>query len=831
MKKLTIGILAHVDAGKTTCAEGLLYTSGALKQMGRVDHGDTVLDYDAQERQHGITIYAKETHFHWKNTEVYVIDTPGHVDFSSEMERTLQVLDLAVVLINGQDGVQSHTRTIQQCLKQYHVPAVIFVNKMDISHLTEAELMQDLHKEWGDSCIQWNTADRDENLAMLNEQMLDEYTETGSISEGEIQHAFYQRECFPVLFGSALKLDGIQGLADLINFLSLEREYPSSFGAVVYKVSEDEKGNRLTHLKITGGTLKAKQKINDTAKVDQIRSYSGTQFQLLLQAEAGDTIAVTGLRDFEPGMGLGFEKDRSAPLLKGFMNYELVLPEGSSELILADTCKKLAEEDPQLHISMDEHTGRIHVQIMGDMQKEILQKRIFEDSGIMVGFSEGRIIYQETIAAAVEGAGHFEPLRHYAEVHIRLEPLQRGEGIRVENECPMDMLSSAFQKNILSALERHHHRGVLTGSPLTDVRIVLTAGRGSLKHTSGGDFMQVSSRAVRQALMKADSILLEPYEAFELFVPSENLSRVLYDMEQRNADVKVEELSEENMRITGNGPVRTLMNYQRELTALSGGRGRISSSLTGYAPSHAQETLTEESGYDPEMDLRNPADSVFCAEGTGYTVSWREADSHMHIQEKNADSSSSLMMEKIRVRDEDLKTILIKAGGNNRNAEKLNAENRRKNTKEKEEKQEKKVQPEILPGLLMVDGYNMIFSWDSLSELAEESLAMARDRLIDDLYNYLPYSGEPIVLVFDGYKVRDNIGTEIQKGDLKIIYTKEGETADAYLEKSAYELKGRYRVTYATSDALIQNAVFSQGGSRLPARGLERELKRRNVIL
>lgn len=835
MKKITIGIVAHVDAGKTTCIESMLLNAGVIRKAGRVDHADTVLDYDAQERSHGITIYSKEAFYQYENTEVYVIDTPGHVDFSSEMERSLQVLDLAVILINGQDGVQAHTETIWKCLEHYGIPCVIFVNKMDIAHYTQEELLDNLSKNCSDMCIAWDNVDRNDALAMISDEILEGYSTSGEIDMGLVIDAFYQRKWFPVLFGSALKNAGVEELMHLIDTLAIEKEYPEAFGARVYKISMDASGNRLTHVKITGGVLKAKDIVGDGEKVDQIRRYNGTEYVMLQEACAGMVVSLKGLNTFESGQGMGFEEDESAPLLAAYMNYELVLPVGANALVLADTVKELASEDPTLQIQVDEKTKKIQVQIMGEMQKEVLQKKIEDRSGIKVGFSTGRIVYQETIRSVVEGAGHFEPLRHYAEVHLRLEPLPVGSGIQVVSACSSDVLSSAWQRSILSALERKHHRGVLTGSFLNDVKIVLVAGKGNIKHTSGGDFRQAACRAVRQALMKAENVVLEPYYDFVLHVPATALSRALYDLESKHASVEVEEEADGSMKIIGSGPVRTMVNYQNEVIAYTKGKGRFQAQLKGYLPSQAQEEIIERIGYDPDSDLANPSDSVFCANGSGYSVSWDKADAYMHIQLKEESSVPSYQNVRYRVSEADMNYIASLTSGKNRNVEKEQAK-KRAEQKAKEEKERvkalRKVQAEKqLEELLIVDGYNMIYSWDSLKEIAYEDLANARDKLITYLYNYLPYLEHDIWVVFDGYQVKGNIGSKFHKKGLTVIYTKADETADAFLEKSAYDLKDKYRVTYATSDALIQNAVFSQGGFRMSAKELESRLLLKHVIV
>lgn len=833
MKKITIGIVAHVDAGKTTCIESMLFHAGVIRKAGRVDHKDTVMDFDEQERGHGITIYSKEAHFTWKDADVYVIDTPGHVDFSSEMERSLQVLDLAVVVINGQDGVQSHTETIFQCLEHYHVPFIIFVNKMDIAHFTKDELLEDLRKHCSDMCVDWASSDKDEMLAMIDDDILQEYSQTGVIDFKMLQDAFYERKWFPVLFGSALKNDGVDALLDLMNEISREVEYPDSLGGRVYKISMDDAGNRLTHVKITGGILKAKDVINEE-KVDQIRVYNGTSFVMVKQAEAGMVVCLKGIQSLESGQGIGFEEGVNEPVLAAYMNYELVLPSGANALVLADACKQLASIDPTLAISVDEKTKRIHVQIMGEMQMEVLQKKIEELSGIKVGFSTGRIVYQETIKEAVEGAGHFEPLRHYAEVHVLLEPLKQGSGKEVKSIVSTDMVSSSWQKSILSALEKKQHRGVLTGSLLTDVRITLVAAKGHIKHTVGGDFRQAACRAVRQALMKAESALLEPYYAFVLDLPNESLSRALYDLDMKGAHVEVDTNDDGSMHIHGDGPVRTMMNYQNEVVSYTKGKGRFQASLKGYFPTSQQDEIVASFDYHPENDLKNPSDSVFCANGSGFSVPWDKADEYMHIQPKE-ESSVSYQNVRYKVSNEDLSYIDSLTAGKNRNLEKMEAK-KRAQEKEKQERvrveELRKVQAsKNLEELLIVDGYNMIYAWDSLKGIAYEDIGLARDQLITYLYNYLPYLEHDIWVVFDGYQVKGNIGTTLHKKGLTIIYTKADQTADAYLEKSAYDLKNRYHVTYATSDALIQNAVFSQGALRMSAKELESRLILKNVIL
>jgi small GTP-binding protein len=817
MKKQTVGIVAHVDAGKTTCIEALLYKSGTIRKLGRVDHRDTIMDYDEEERSHGITIYAKEGHFDWKDTRFYLIDTPGHVDFSAEMERSLSILDFAVLVINGQDGVQPHTETIWKCLAHYHIPVIVFINKMDISYIPSEQLLKDLHAKCSDACIAYGSQGYEEELSLCSDDMLEEYSREGQFKKETLLDAFYERKFFPVLFGSALKLEGIEELMDLMSFFSSERAYPEDFGARVYNISTDEKGDRLTHVKITGGILKAKDKINEEEKVDAIRLYQGNNYELLNSAEAGDVVALKGLHALEAGQGLGFESDLEKPLLSAYMTYELLLPEGANALAIADTMKQLAEEDPQLEVSIEEKSQKIQVQIMGEMQKEVLQKKILERSGIQIGFGTGSIVYEETIAAEVDGAGHFEPLRHYAEVHVRLTPLPQGSGIEVDSICSSDELNSIWQRSILSSLQRKRHLGIQTGSPLTDVKITLTAGKGNIKHTSGGDFRQAACRAVRQALMKAENILLEPYYTFTLQVPSDSLSRALFDLETKNAEVAVTDNGNGTMTIQGIGPVRTLTNYQNEVTAYTRGLGRFSCALEGYHPSAASSQIIAQAAYDPEADLRNPASSVFCANGAGYTVPWQEADELMHVQLKQ-ESTASYAREKIKVAEEDLQTILQSASSNNRNM------NKETHVKTEEKTEKKKSTVKNLPSLLIVDGYNMIYDWEELKIIAKDDLYNARAKLTSILQNYQAYTGDNIILVFDGYLKPDNHGTTLKKGSLTIVYTKTDETADAWIERAGYEYRNTYALSVATSDGLIQNAVFSQGALRISARELKERI-------
>ncbi|MCR4952067.1 MAG: NYN domain-containing protein [Solobacterium sp.] len=817
MKKLVMGILAHVDAGKTTCIENMLYTAGAIRSLGRVDNRDAFLDFDSQEREHGITIYSKEAYMTYDDTEIYVIDTPGHADFSAEMERVLGVLDLAVLLISARDGVQSHTETIWKCLEHYHVPTVVFINKMDLVHPGKDALMEDLHRRCSPNIIDMTDPQKNEKLALVHDDILNRYMETGEIDQELLRASFAERNMFPCLFGAALKGEGIRELMDTVTHFAPEKTYPDEFGGRVYKISQDENGSRLSHVRITGGVLKAKQKLGEEDKVDQIRRYSGRNYTLLQEAEAGSVCVLKGPQTLEAGMGLGFEEDLEKPVLDACMSYLLTAPRGADMLALSETCRRLAEEDPQLHIRTDEESGKIEVQLMGLMQMEVLQKKIEERCGIHTEFSTGRILYKETVASSVIGVGHFEPLRHYAECVVRISPLERGKGILIDSRCPTDELSSSWQKQILNALGRRRHRGVLTGSELTDVRITLIAGKAHLKHTEGGDFAQASSRAVRQGLMKAENVLLEPFYSYELEIPEEYLGRALFDLETRQASSQVKQEMYHNPVITGRGPVRTMQNYQNEVTAYTKGRGRFSCEADGYDVCRSSEAVIAETGYDPDSDLRNPTGSVFCANGSGYYVPWYETEDHMHIELRTA-SSTGVVSSGVRYR---------LSGSDQAYLEKMTAGKDRGNVNEVKkkpvpaEKPYKGKEDPIKPNCLIVDGYNLIYAWDELSQIARDDITTARERLIERICEYQAYTKEKTYIVFDGYRVKDNPGTRETVGNVTVIYTKSKETADEYIEKLADELQRKYRMTVVTSDSLIQNSVLARGALRMSAREME----------
>ena len=850
-RRLNVGILAHVDAGKTTLSEGMLYLSGSIRDMGRVDHGDAFLDTYEMERERGITIFSKQAVLSWKDIELTLLDTPGHVDFSAEMERVLQVLDYAVLVISGTDGVQGHTVTLWRLLKRYNVPVFLFINKMDREGTDRNALMSELKGRLDEGCtdieaIRENNPDRLESLAVCDDAMLEEYLETGSICKNTLRRTIAERKVFPCWFGSALKAEGITELLDGIREYSISPEYPEKFGAKVYKIARDPQGNRLTYLKVTGGELKVKELIPGIeGKVNQIRIYSGVRYELVQSAQAGMVCAVTGLEGTYPGQGMGEEKDSDIPVLEPVLTYRVELPEGCDVHTMLTNLRQLEEEEPELHIVWAGETQEIHVQLMGEVQTEVLQRLIKDRYGVLVEFREGRIIYKETIAGPVEGVGHFEPLRHYAEVHLLLEPGERGSGMQFSSECSEDILDRNWQRLILTHLEEKEHRGVLTGSVLTDVRITLVAGRAHQKHTEGGDFRQATYRAVRQGLMKAESVLLEPYYEFRMELPMENVGRAMTDIQRMNGTFEGPETENDQAVLTGSAPVSEMRGYQKEFAAYTGGFGRLFCTLKGYDVCHDAENVVGEISYDPDSDIDNTADSVFCAHGAGFIVPWYQVEEYMHVESTMKDAEeqgegtdrrqaarlvrAQAASRTIELTREELDAIYVRTPDPVRKnvsstPVKVSAtsEDDRWRNRDTSADRKKKTSGEEY---LLVDGYNIIFAWDELRELSEIDLAAARGRLADILCNYQGYRKCTLILVFDAYKVEGNLGEVAKYHNIHIVYTKEAETADQYIEKTVRKISKHHSVTVATSDALEQVIILGQGARRMSAAGLKEEVE------
>ena len=850
-RRLNVGILAHVDAGKTTLSEGMLYLSGSIRDMGRVDHGDAFLDTYEMERERGITIFSKQAVLSWKDIELTLLDTPGHVDFSAEMERVLQVLDYAVLVISGTDGVQGHTVTLWRLLKRYNVPVFLFINKMDREGTDRNALMSELKGRLDEGCtdieaIRENNPDRLESLAVCDDAMLEEYLETGSICKNTLRRTIAERKVFPCWFGSALKAEGITELLDGIREYSISPEYPEKFGAKVYKIARNPQGNRLTYLKVTGGELKVKELIPGIeGKVNQIRIYSGVRYELVQSAQAGMVCAVTGLEGTYPGQGMGEEKDSDIPVLEPVLTYRVELPEGCDVHTMLTNLRQLEEEEPELHIVWAGETQEIHIQLMGEVQTEVLQRLIKDRYGVLVEFREGRIIYKETIAGPVEGVGHFEPLRHYAEVHLLLEPGERGSGMQFSSECSEDILDRNWQRLILTHLEEKEHRGVLTGSVLTDVRITLVAGRAHQKHTEGGDFRQATYRAVRQGLMKAESVLLEPYYEFRMELPMENVGRAMTDIQRMNGTFEGPETENDQAVLTGSAPVSEMRGYQKEFAAYTGGFGRLFCTLKGYDVCHDAENVVGEISYDPDSDIDNTADSVFCAHGAGFIVPWYQVEEYMHVESTMKDAEeqgegtdrrqaarlvrAQAASRTIELTREELDAIYVRTPDPVRKnvsstPVKVSAtsEDDRWRNRDTSADRKKKTSGEEY---LLVDGYNIIFAWDELRELSEIDLAAARGRLADILCNYQGYRKCTLILVFDAYKVEGNPGEVAKYHNIHIVYTKEAETADQYIEKTVRKISKHHSVTVATSDALEQVIILGQGARRMSAAGLKEEVE------
>lgn len=875
MKQLTLGILAHVDAGKTTLSEALLFTAGAIRKAGRVDKKDAFLDNYELERERGITIFSKQAVFSYEDLRITLLDTPGHVDFSTEMERTLQVLDAAVLLISAADGVQSHTRTLWKLLESYQVPVFLFVNKMDQPGADQEKILAGIQNQLSGNCVDFtplvgaaateskgaaletDMQEAMEAVAICDEELLNSFLTDGRISQEQLREKIAERKVFPCLFGSALRLQGIEALLSAIAAYAPEKTYPEAFGARVFKVTRDSQGSRLTHMKITGGTLKAKMELtcaeDKTEKVNQIRVYSGERFEAVNEAVAGSVCAVTGLLGTMAGQGLGMEKNLESPFLTPVLSYCLLLPEGTDPMAVMPKLKELEEEDPALSFTWEEELKEIHVHVMGEVQMEILKVLIRERFGLEIAFGKGRIVYKETIADTVEGVGHFEPLRHYAEVHLLLEPGEPGSGLQFEADCSEDILARNWQRLILTHLEEKQHRGVLTGSAITDMKITLVSGRAHQKHTEGGDFRKATYRAVRQGLMEAMSVLLEPYYEFRLEIPEEMTGRAMTDMEKLFADFTLTERAEGRCVLTGCAPVETMRDYQKEVYAYTRGQGSLTVRLKGYMPCHNADEVIEERHYDPEADLRNPAGSVFCSHGAGFVVPWNQVKEYMHVEscfagDRKAIEESAFQeelekrKEAARKREEnrsasggeyflgtdEIDAILQQATGAGRGLEKKKEGWQRQSRSTETRQATTRVyqgQPKK-EEYLLVDGYNVIFAWEELSALSKVTLDGARGRLLDILCDYQAMKGCRLIVVFDAYRLKGHPEEAYAYHNIYVVYTKEAETADRYIERFAHDNSKKYQITVATSDGLEQIIIRGEGCRLLSSRDLQADVER-----
>lgn len=854
MKRAVIGILAHVDAGKTTLSESMLYVSGTTRKLGRVDKGDAFLDTYELERERGITIFSKQAVFMLGETQVTLVDTPGHVDFSAEMERTLQILDYAILVINGADGVQGHTRTLWRLLARYQIPVFLFVNKMDQPDTDRAKLLSELKEKLDGACTHFgDDQDRDEfyeNLAVCDETLLEDYLENGEISKEDIVKLIVERKVFPCYFGSALKLDGVEEFLQGLETYAVPPVYPETFGAKVYKIARDAQGARLTYMKITGGSLKVKSLLTNREqcqdgeeiweeKADQIRIYSGAKFETVNEAKAGMVCAVTGLSRTMAGQGLGAEKVSELPLLEPVLTYEIQLPEECDVHKMLGNLRQLEEEAPQLHIVWDEKLGEIHAKLMGEVQIEILKRMIKERFGVLVTFGAGSIVYKETIAAPVEGVGHFEPLRHYAEVHLLLEPLESGSGLVFDADCSEDVLDRNWQRLILTHLEEKEHIGVLTGSPITDMKITLITGRAHLKHTEGGDFRQATYRAVRQGLKMAKSVLLEPYYEFRLEIPAGNVGRAMADIQKMSGSFDQPLMDGETAVIAGKAPVSTMRDYQSEVVSYTKGEGRLFCIFGGYAPCHNAEEVIAAMDYDSERDLDNPTGSVFCAHGAGYVVSWDQVPEYMHLESclEFEETEEELYEPEIIQPRGDAGKRLEDYWKSEKELEEIFARTYGAPKKEQSERPRRVIsaptattavrrkKPANQQEFMLVDGYNIIFAWDELKELAKTNIDSARDRLKDILCNYQGYKKCTLILVFDAYRVEGHREEITDYHNIHVVFTKEAETADMFIEKTVHAIGKKYQVTVATSDGLEQVIIMGQGAKRLSALGLKEEIE------
>lgn len=860
-KQITMGILAHVDAGKTTLSEGILYTCKAIRKLGRVDHQDAFLDTNTLERNRGITIFSKQAECTLGEFGMTFLDTPGHVDFSAEMERTLQVLDYAILVISGADGVQGHTETLWRLLSRYQIPVFLFINKMDQPGTDREALLAEVKEKLDANCVEFSADQTDEEwkeqVAVCDEQVMEAYLEGEEISREQIRQMIRERKLFPCYFGSALKMTGVEEFLDDLKLRIRETSYPETFGAKIYKITRDNQGERLTHMKITGGTLKVKSVLSNgrpgetgegiwQEKVNQIRIYSGEKYTMVSEVKAGTVCAVTGLTATYPGQGLGSEQASDMPVLEPVLSYRIGLPTEVNVHQALLQLRQLEEEEPLLHIVWNETLGEIYAQVMGEVQIEILKSLIKERFGMAVTFDEGNIVYKETILEPVEGVGHFEPLRHYAEVHLLLEPGETGSGLIFAADCSEDVLDRNWQRLILTHLEEREHKGVLIGAPITDMKITLLTGRAHIKHTEGGDFRQATYRAVRQGLRKAKSQLLEPYYEFRLEVPSDQVGRSMTDIQKMLGEFDPPKTEGEMTVLTGSVPVVTMRDYQKEVISYTSGRGRLSCTLKGYYPCHNQEEIVEAVGYDPEADLENPTGSVFCAHGAGFVVNWDQVEDYMHVESGwNAPAGQETKPEKPVIAknwkeenekywatEKELEEIFERtygpmrklgeeapAGRSVKGWKKSRRDPLEGYGKSTSDYKQKKT-PDGEKEYLLVDGYNIIFAWEDLKELAASNIDGAREKLMDILCNYQGFKKSTLILVFDAYKVKGNPGSVETYHNIHVVYTKEAETADQYIEKTVHEIGRKYRVTVATSDQLEQVIILGQGGRRMSAREL-----------
>ncbi len=848
MDHIVIGMLAHVDAGKTTLSEALLYTTGAIRTLGRVDNRDAFLDTNTMERARGITIFSKQARLSFGNYSVTLLDTPGHVDFSAEMERTLQVLDYAILVISGADGVQGHTKTLWHLLKHYRIPTFLFVNKMDQQGTNRQLLLEQLHTMLSDSIVDFSfqTALDTEAIALTDEGLLEKHLAGDDITSEDIATVIAERKLFPCFFGSALRMKGITELISGLNTYMKPKDYPAKFGAKIYKITRDSQGNRLTHLKITGGKLTSRMPVTDAEKINQIRIYSGDKYSTANELAAGEICAVTGLDSTFAGQSLGIDIPSNIPLLEPVMTYKLLILDGTDPLLTIPKLRLLEEEDPKLHMVWNEFLKEIHIQVMGAVQIEILKTVIAERFGINVDFGAGNIVYKETITNTVEGVGHFEPLRHYAEVHLILEPGEPGSGILCKSDCEGSGLDRNWQRLIMTHLQERTHRGVLTGSPLTDVVISLVGGRAHQKHTEGGDFRQATYRAVRQGLMQAESVLLEPYYSFTLELPRSSVGRAMTDLERMQADFELKEtdLDADYAVISGNAPVSAFTDYQNEFIAYTKGQGKLYLGQGGYKPCHNAEEIIESIGYDAERDTRNPSSSVFCSHGSGDIVPWNEVFNYMHIESvlalrtKGPSGDSSCSLHPVRntvsaldaaLGTEEIDAILRRSSFANSNTKETKHYRPFAKTKSFDSaapgyKGKETVQNQG-PSYLLVDGYNIIFSWNELKDLAATNLDAARNKLLDSMCNYQAMKKCELIVVFDAYRIQNHAAENFDYHNIHVVYTKEAETADTYIERFAHEHGRKHFVRVATSDRMEQIIITGQGCHMVSAGEFEQEVQ------